>query len=308
MEKYKKIITIVAIIVVIALIGVVGFGIVKNYNTKVQNPIATMEVEGYGTIKIELYPDVAPNTVANFIKLANNGFYNNLTFHRTIPDFMIQGGDKNGDGTGTPTLKDLNGENAEATKYSIEGEFTANNFENTLRLSKGVIAMARSDYSGMGLTKEGYNSAGSQFFIMTSDTSNISGQYAGFGKVIEGYDIVEKIANVEVTYRNSELKDGEEAPKDENGETIASDMPKEKPVIKSLSVDTFGVDYGTPKTQEAFDYQSYINKLYGIDTSGVTTTSGVTDNSITTSETDEVQNTEDTNVETGEVVQNTNAE
>lgn len=264
MEKGKSIIIGIAILIVIVLIGVVGVGIYKNFTMEVKNPIATMEVEGYGTVKIELYPEKAPNTVANFIKLANNGFYNNLTFHRTIPDFMIQGGDKNGDGTGAPTLKDLKGESAEDKDYAIKGEFLANDVENTLKHTKGVISMARSDYSTLGMTEQGYNSAGSQFFIMTSDNASLDGLYAAFGKVIEGYDIIENISNVEVTYRSSELGEGEEAPKDEQGNELSADMPKNKPVIKSLTVETFGVDYGEPETVEPFDYQSYINQMYGL--------------------------------------------
>lgn len=264
MGKGKNVIIGIAILIVIVLIGVVGVGIFKNATMEVKNPIATMEIEGYGTVKIELYPDKAPNTVANFIKLAERGFYNDLTFHRTIPDFMIQGGDKNGDGTGTPTLKDLKGEGAEEKEYGIKGEFLANNYENTLKHTKGVISMARSDYSSMGLTEQGYNSAGSQFFIMTSDNSSLDGLYAAFGKVIEGYDIIEKISNVEVTYRSSELAEGEEAPKDEQGNQLSSDMPKNKPVIKSLTVETFGVNYGEPETVDAFDYQSYLSQMYGL--------------------------------------------
>ena len=131
----KKIITIIAIILVVALIGVLCYGYYEKFLKKVQNPIVTMEVEGYGTIKIELYPDMAPNTVTNFIKLANNGFYNNLTFHRTIPDFMIQGGDKKGNGTGAPTLKDLDEKLADET-YAIEGEFIANKVKNTIKLER----------------------------------------------------------------------------------------------------------------------------------------------------------------------------
>lgn len=264
MGKGKNVIIGIAILIVIVLIGVVGVGIFKNATMEVKNPIATMEIEGYGTVKIELYPDKAPNTVANFINLAERGFYNDLTFHRTIPDFMIQGGDKNGDGTGTPTLKDLKGEGAEEKEYGIKGEFLANNYENTLKHTKGVISMARSDYSSMGLTEQGYNSAGSQFFIMTSDNSSLDGLYAAFGKVIEGYDIIEKISNVEVTYRSSELAEGEEAPKDEQGNQLSSDMPKNKPVIKSLTVETFGVNYGEPETVDAFDYQSYLSQMYGL--------------------------------------------
>ena len=290
MEKGRNVMIGIAIIVVIVLIGIVGVGVYKNATMEVKNPIATMEVEGYGTVKIELYPDQAPNTVANFIKLANNGFYNNLTFHRTIPNFMIQGGDKNGDGTGAPSLKDLIGDSAEDKSYAIKGEFLANNYENTLKHTKGVISMARSDYSSMGLTEQGYNSAGSQFFIMTSDNTSLDGSYAAFGKVIEGYDIIEKISNVEVTYRSSELGENEEAPKDEQGNTLSSDMPKEKPVIKSLSVETYG-DYGTPETVEPFDYQSYLSKLYG--TNGNSTNSSVTSNT-STEENSDKNNTNDT--------------
>ena len=137
-EKVKKLILIIAILVVAVLIAIVGMGVFKNYTMEVKNPIATMEVDGFGTVKIELYPDKAPDTVANFIKLANNGFYNGLTFHRTIPDFMIQGGDKKGDGTGSPTLKDLLGEGAEEKDYSINGEFLANNFKKFISWERNV--------------------------------------------------------------------------------------------------------------------------------------------------------------------------
>lgn len=298
MGKGKNIIVGIAILIVIVLIGIVGFGIYKNFTMEVKNPIATMEIEGYGTVKIELYPDQAPNTVANFIKLAERGFYKDLTFHRTIPDFMIQGGDKNGDGTGTPTLKDLKGEGAEEKEYGIKGEFLANNYENTLKHTKGVISMARSDYSSMGLTEQGYNSAGSQFFIMTSDNSSLDGLYAAFGKVIEGYDIIEKISNVEVTYRSSELAEGEEAPKDEQGNELSSDMPKNKPVIKSLTVETFGVDYGEPEIVDAFDYQSYLSQMYGL--------SGDTTSSTITPEEENTENTENTEDVTDDTTNNAN--
>lgn len=259
MEKGKKIILIIAILAAIVLIAIVGMGLFKNLTTEVKNPVATMEVEGYGTVKIELYPDQAPEAVANFIKLANNGFYNGLTFHRTIPDFMIQGGDKKGDGTGSPTLKDLLGENAEDKEYAIKGEFLANNVKNTIKHKKGTISMARSDYSSMGLTEQGYNSAGSQFFIVTSDTTtSLDGLYAAFGQVIEGYDVVEQIANVEVVTRDSNAEEG-------------LDKPVNPPVIKSLSVETYGIDYGTPETQDTFDYQKYLQQMYGIGGNGQTT-------------------------------------
>ncbi len=277
MEKVKNISLIIAIVVVLVLISTVCFGIYKNVTMEVKNPIATMEVEGYGTVKIELYPDQAPETVANFIKLANNGFYNGLTFHRTIPDFMIQGGDKNGDGTGSPTLKNLLGDSAEDKEYAIKGEFLANQVKNTIKHKKGTISMARSDYSSLGLNEQGYNSAGSQFFIVTTDmTSSLDGSYAAFGQVTEGYDIVEKIANVDVVTRDENAEEG-------------LNKPVNPPVIKSLSVETFGVDYGTPETLDVFDYQSYLQQLYGINNGNATINTENTDNTETDAENTNVQ-------------------
>lgn len=263
-NKMLTIIMIIAIIAVIMGIAFLGYRIYKYKDYKPQNPVATIEIENYGTIKVELYPKQAPNTVTNFIKLANNGFYNNLTFHRTIPDFMIQGGDKKGDGTGAPTLKDLDEKLADET-YAIEGEFIANNAKNTIKLERGTIAMARSDYSNTGngtAIKGGYNSAGSQFFIVQKDQMSLNGMYAAFGKVIEGLEVVDKVANVEVYYRDSDLKETQEAPKDEQGNEISSDMPKEKPVIKSVTIETYGVDYGMPKTMEPFNYYNWLMKNY----------------------------------------------
>lgn len=250
--KLEKIVTIIAIILVIVLIGWLGYGYYQKVFVKAQNPIATMEIEGYGTVKMELYPDMAPNTVANFIRLANRGFYNGLTFHRTIPDFMIQGGDKAGNGTGSPSLSDIMGDVTEDKNYAIKGEFVANGYtKNTLRHEEGVISMARSDYSSYSseLADEGYNSAGSQFFIMTKNTPSLNGQYTAFGKVIEGMDVVHSIENVEVVTR-------------ESGETDA-DKPVNPPVIKSISVETYGVDYGIPETMDVFDIQSWFNQHLG---------------------------------------------
>ena len=186
---------------------------------------------------------------------------------------MIQGGDKEGSGSGTPSLSDIKDDVQNDAKYNIEGEFLANGYNNnTLKHKKGIISMARKDYSSYSsinpeLTTYGYNSAGSQFFITTEDNTSLDGYYAAFGEVKEGMDIVEKISKVEVYYRSSELKDGEEAPKDSDGNTISSDKPKKAPVIKSITVETYGVDYGTPKTVEEFDmdswYSNYIMQQYG---------------------------------------------
>ena len=262
MEKEKKsiskiIISIIALVFVLAVLVVLCVGYAKKATTKIQNPIATMEVEGYGTIKIELYPKIAPNTVTNFVKLANNGFYNGLKFHRVIKDFMIQGGDASGDGSGSAKLKDLY-QNEEETAYSIEGEFNANgHMENNLNLIEGTIAMARADYTQLDpkLAKQSYNSAGTQFFIMTTNNhTNLSGYYAGFGKVIEGMDVVKKIAEVKVKKADNS---------EQTGSTEES-VPKKDVKIKSITVETYGMDYGFPKTMKPFNYSEYINSLYGI--------------------------------------------
>lgn len=244
--KIKRIIMIIAIILVIVLIGLVGYTIYQKATFTKQNPVATMEIEGLGTMKIELYPDQAPNTVANFITLANRGFYDGLTFHRIVKDFMVQGGDKEGTGSGAPTLSDIKDDGSTTDTYAIRGEFVQNGFnQNTLRHEKGVISMARSDYSQMGLYEEGYNSAGSQFFIMTGDNASLNGYYAAFGKVIEGMDVLDKLNETEVTTSED-----------------SSDSEASTPVITSVRVDTFGVDYGAPETVTPFDYNSYIQQLY----------------------------------------------
>ena len=255
-ETKKIIILILAILLVLTLIATVALGYYKKATNKYQNPIATMEIEDYGTIKIELYPEYAENTVRNFIALANNGFYDGLTFHRIIKDFMIQGGDAKGDGTGSPTLSDIN-KNIEVgsdkdTEYNINGEFVLNGYEdNTLKLRKGVIAMARTDYTsysyyyGSDIVKEGYNSAGSQFFIMTTDDNiSLTGYYAGFGKIIEGYDVLEKLSNTEV--KKASDKSTEES------------TPVKAPIITSIRVETFNTEYKLPETHKAFDISSYL--------------------------------------------------
>ena len=167
------------------------------------NPIATIQMKNGGTIRIELYPEIAPNTVNNFISLANSGFYDGKIFHRVISGFMIQGGCPEGTGMGGPG-------------YNIKGEFRFNGFKNELKHKRGVISMARSARP---------NSAGSQFFIMHADAKHLDGQYAAFGKVIEGMDEVDRIAGVA---------------------TDANDRPREEQVMESVRVDTFGETYPEP--------------------------------------------------------------
>ena len=172
--------------------------------TMQSNPVATIEMEDGGIITVELYPDKAPNTVRNFISLANSGFYDGLIFHRVISGFMIQGGDPDGRGTGGPG-------------YSIPGEFSANGCTpNDISHERGGISMARSS---------AYDSAGSQFFIMHADAAYLDGQYAAFGKVTGGMDVVDAIASVR---------------------TNLNDKPYTNQVIKSIRVETFGVDYPAP--------------------------------------------------------------
>ncbi|WP_396954434.1 peptidylprolyl isomerase [Niallia sp.] len=167
-------------------------------------PIVTITMEDDSKIVAELYPDKAPNTVNNFISLINKGFYDGLIFHRVIPDFMIQGGDPNGNGTGDPG-------------YSIKGEFTENGFENDVKHERGVLSMARSQMP---------DSAGSQFFIMVADAPHLDGQYAPFGKVIEGMDVVDKIVSVERDDADKPLKDIK---------------------MKNVTVDTKGIEYEEPE-------------------------------------------------------------
>lgn len=150
-----------------------------------ENPIVTITMENDDEIKVELYPDVAPNTVANFISLVDKGFYDGLIFHRVIPDFMIQGGDPEGTGTGGPG-------------YAIKGEFSSNGFDNELKHERGVISMARSSAP---------DSAGSQFFIMVDTSSSLDGDYAAFGKVTEGMDAVDKIVSVERDAQDKPLEE-----------------------------------------------------------------------------------------------------
>ena len=170
-----------------------------------KNPIVTFMMENGDKIKAELYPDIAPNTVSNFISLIEKGFYDGLIFHRVIKNFMIQGGDPEGTGMGGPG-------------YAIKGEFNLNGFQNNLKHERGVLSMARSFMP---------DSAGSQFFIMHQDSPHLDGQYAGFGKVIEGIEVVDKIAEAK---------------------TNRQDRPKKDIKIEKTTVETYGVNYDEPET------------------------------------------------------------
>ena len=255
MKNIEKIIWVIALIAIIVLIGVVGYGYYKKATFKAENPIVTMEVENFGTIKIELYPDQAPETVSNFIALANRGFYDGTKFHRVVKDFMIQAGSKDGDGTTGAKVSNLK-DNGEDKDYTIKGEFLANGVTNTIKFEEGILAMARADYTQVssGLTEESFNSACSQFFIMTKENTNLNGYYTAFGKVIEGLDVVHKIEDVEVT-----VAEGQE---ETEGAEVST--PVNPPKVTSIRVETFEIDYGLPETLTPFDYTSWLYQQYGI--------------------------------------------
>lgn len=173
-----------------------------------ENPIVTITMEDDQEIIIELYPNIASNTVNNFVSLVNEGFYDGLIFHRVIPDFMIQGGDPDGTGMGGPG-------------YAIKGEFASNGFENNLKHDRGVVSMARSGDP---------NSAGSQFFIVVNETEHLDGDYAAFGEVIEGMEVVDEIVSVE---------------------TDGSDKPLEDQRMKEVTVDTKGEEFPEPEKESS---------------------------------------------------------
>lgn len=174
-----------------------------------QNPVVTFTMKNGDTFKAELYPEIAPQSVNNFISLIQEGFYNGLIFHRVIRGFMIQGGDPQGTGMGGPG-------------YCIKGEFASNGFKNDLKHTEGVLSMARSMFP---------DSAGSQFFIMHKNSPHLDGDYAAFGKIIEGMDIINKIAEVKTNYM---------------------DRPLEDQVMETVTVDCFGVEYPEPEKMREF--------------------------------------------------------
>ncbi len=253
-DKIKTIIWIVVAIAIIVLIGILGYGYYKKATMEVKNPILTMEVEGFGTVKMELYPDHAPQNVANIVNLANRGFYNGTKFHRVIKDFMIQAGTKDGDGTTGAKLSDLK-DGGEDKEYGIKGEFVANGVNNTIKFEEGVVGVARADYTqySSDLKDESYNSGNAQFFIMTKENAGLNGLYTPIGKVIEGMDVVHKIEGVEVKAADSE-----------KGDSSKSEVstPVNPPVVTSITVDTQGVTYDLPNTLDAFDYMSWFSKNY----------------------------------------------
>lgn len=228
--KKKNVFIIIILIAIIAVLAYMAYGFYQKKTFKLKNPVVSMEIENYGTVKIELYPEMAPNTVRNFIKLIKEGYYNGLTFHR-IEENLIQGGDKEGTGSGE-------------TEYTIPGEFKINGFkQNNLSFTRGTLGLARADYTmyyyytgDASYLEMGYNSGCSQFFIMTKDQTDFDDYYCAFGRVIEGMEVIDEVNKTETTTEVNE----------ETGEKTKTSTPVTPPVIKSITVDTFGLEYNEP--------------------------------------------------------------
>lgn len=242
----KKVFLTIGIAIVAIAIIITGVLFIKGKTYKVQNPVATIQIEGYEKpIKIELDPQSAPNAVANFIKLANSGFYTN--FKMSIEENRILGNES----MQMARLSNIMEYPQNDYVYGIKGDFVANGYDkNLIKHKKGVITMERDDYSYFGYKEEGYNSANCNFCILTQDIDNYNGYYAGFGKVVEGMDVLEAIAATRVDVSEDEKDDTK---KDDSVNTIT---------IASITVDTFGVDYGVPEVVNYEENMKKVNKIY----------------------------------------------
>ena len=300
MKKFKKVVLILAILLVLLMLIYLGIAYASAAINKINNdsnPVVTMEIENYGTIKIELYPDMAPNTVKNFVALVNSGYYNGKTISEIGEDSIVGGFDiSTGEEETTEDTEEATEEESATVEgeeteeeyiqgpkesdirtlaegeedfgYSIAGEYVEAGYtDNTLSHQRGVISMKRETYEDYQyelslLQMMGYESyietlislmddtAGSGFFIVTKTNTSYDGQYAAFGKVIEGMDIVDKIAEAEVT-----------TSEDEEGNETETTTPAEEIKITNVTVDTKGVDYGTPETTTRFDFDALFSQL-----------------------------------------------
>lgn len=251
-KKIQTIIWIIISLVVLFLIGVCAYGIIMSKTEKNVHPEVSFEIENYGAIKMELYPEYAPNTVANFIKLVQSGYYNNKIIYGKDDICLYVGRNSEGE-TENPKISlidsSIEADSDEDYEYTIEGEFVANGFkQNTLRHEKGIVSLIRNDYTNYtsSLLEESYNSGNAQIGIMMKDDRDLNGMYAAFAKITEGLDILEKI------YNETNIKTTDEE------ESSSIQVFENNIVINSVTVDTFGNDYGMPKVQKAFDYQSYL--------------------------------------------------
>lgn len=259
----KLVVSIIVLIAVILLLGLVGYGIFWRLTDSTIHPEVTIEIENYGTVKMELYPEYAPNTVANFIRLAEKGYYDGKVMYGKDDICMYLGRNSGGEKDPTKTsliFDDIEEGSEKDFEYTIPGEFVANGFnQNTLRQDKGTVTLLRDDYTQYvgSLYQESYDSGNSQISIMMTDNANnLNGAYAAFGKITEGLDVLEKI------YNESAVKPDEVD--EETGEVIENTGIKEfepYPVITSVKVDTHGENFGLPQVLEAFDYNAYMSEM-----------------------------------------------
>lgn len=248
---------IIAIVAILVLGGLV-YQLVRATNEEVIHPEVTFEIEDLGTIKMELYPEYAPNTVKNIIRLVENGFYTNKVIYGKDEMCIYVG---RSDDANVPDVKasymldGIEEDSDEDYNYSISGEFLANGFEqNTLNHEKGIVTLLRNDY-GTGLTEESYNSGNTQMAVMMNgDSAKLNGSYAAFAKITEGLELLEKLYNEgEILSKENEESDQVQ---DEAIQRFA-----QYPVIKSATVDTKGINFGDPVIQEIFDYSEYMYQL-----------------------------------------------
>lgn len=278
MKNFKKIIAVVLVLALIAATVATVINIVLAKNDKKHNPVVTMEIEGYGNVKLELDPEAAPNTVKNFIRLAQRGYYNGKTFS-DVQEGLVVGGldDVSGEEKKemvAPKLSDIKDGVAENEdkEYSIPGEFIEKGHKNMLSHQRGVISMTRTTYNDYqqeiamiqmigygdyinGVVDKMYDSQAAGFFILTEDEIGYDGTYSAFGRVVDGMDIIDTISKLELE-KNTD-SDGKET----TGTGIVN-----APVIKNVTVDTYGVDYGIPETESAYDFEAIFNITNGTQT------------------------------------------
>lgn len=273
MKNFKRIIAVVLVLALIAATVATVINIVLAKNDKKHNPVVTMEIEGYGNVKLELDPEAAPNTVKNFIRLAQRGYYNGKTFS-DVQEGLVVGGldDVSGEEKKemvAPKLSDIKDGVAENEdkEYSIPGEFIEKGHKNMLSHQRGVISMTRTTYNDFqqeiamiqmigygdyinGVVDKMYDSQAAGFFILTEDELGYDGTYSAFGRVVDGMDIIDEISKLELE------KNTDSEGKETTGTGIVN-----APVIKNVTVDTYGVDYGIPETESAYDFEAIFNFL-----------------------------------------------
>lgn len=261
-KKNQMIMWFILSVMMFVVVGFIIGNIVAAQIYEVKNPVATFEIENYGNIKIELYPEYAPNTVMNFINLIEKGFYNGKTFYGKDINAIYAAKTQEGEmAEATMSLVDSSIESGSENdlEYQINGEFIANGFEeNTLKHEKGVVSMVREEYSAyFGLTQQGYNSASSGFQIMLDTNRNLNGLYTGFGKVVEGLDVVEKIFAIEEEKVTESEENTDVTANNQNITNLSTPA-----IIKNVTVETYGIDYSKPEVHQAFDYEAFLQSYF----------------------------------------------